>query len=299
MKRARLQSSSAPYVLLAPFVGLFAIFIAYPLVQSLVLSTQQTFGPGYSRFIGLSNYAFLIHDALFWKALANTAIFTAGSVFIQLPLALGLALLLNNPRIRGRIFFRTIFFAPVLVGIVFVALLFRLILEKRTGLLNVVLHSWFPSFNLDFPWLQEWAMVSMIIAALWMFVGFNMVYFLAALQNVRQDLVEAAMIDGAGPWQRFLNVTVPAIKPVATFVVLLSIVGSFQLFEMPWVMFPISNGSGYNNNALTVVMYLYKSGFDSGDLGYASTIGWAMTIILMVFALAQLLIARHEERSLG
>jgi ABC-type sugar transport system permease subunit len=126
-----------------------------------------------------------------------------------------------------------------------------------------------------------------------------MVYFLAALQNVRRDLVEAAMIDGAGPWQRFLNVTIPAIKPVATFVVLLSIVGSFQLFEMPWVMFPTTLGTGYENNALTVVMYLYKTGFDGGDLGYASTIGWAMTIILMVFALTQLLIARREERSLG
>ena len=299
MTARRLQSSSAPYVLLAPFVGLFAVFVAYPLVQSLVLSTQQTFGPGYSRFIGLSNFAFLMHDPLFWKALLNTAIFTAGSVFIQLPLSLGLALLLNNPRIRGRTFFRTIFFAPVLVGIVFVALLFRLILEKRTGLLNVLLHSWFPSFSLDFPWLQKYAMISVILAALWMYVGFNMVYFLAALQNVRRDLVEAAMIDGAGPWQRFLNVTVPAIKPVGTFVVLLSIVGSFQLFELPWVMFPTTNGSGYNNNTLTVVMYLYKTGFDSGDLGYASTIGWALTIILVVFALAQLMIARHEERSLG
>lgn len=299
MSRSRLHSTSAPYVLLAPFLGLFGIFIAYPLIQSLVLSTQQTYGPGYSRFIGFANYRFLVHDPLFWKALWNTTIFTAGSVFIQLPLSLALALLLNNPRIKGRALFRTIFFAPVLVGIVFVALLFRLILEKRTGLLNVLLHSVFPSFSLDFPWLQEYAMVSMILAALWMFVGFNMVYFLAALQNVRKDLTEAAMIDGAGPWQRFLNVTLPAIKPVATFVVLLSIVGSFQLFEMPWVMFPTTYGTGYNNNALTVVMYLYKTGFETGDLGYASTIGWAMTIILMVFALGQLVIARHEERALG
>lgn len=299
MSRARLKSTSAPYVLLAPFLALFAVFLAYPLVQSLVLSTQQTFGPGYVRSVGLSNYRFLIHDPLFWKALTNTALFTAGSVFIQLPLSLALALLLNNPRIKGRVLFRTIFFAPVLVGLVFVALLFRLILEKRTGLLNVLLHSWFPAFPLDFPWLQDYAMVSMIIAALWMFVGFNMVYFLAALQNVRRDLIEAAMIDGAGPWQRFLNVTLPAIKPVATFVVLLSIVGSFQLFEMPWVMFPLSYGTGYNNNALTVVMYLYKTGFETGDLGYASTIGWALTVILMVFALAQLLIARREERLLA
>lgn len=298
MTSARTQMRAAPYILLAPFLALFAVFIAYPLVQSGVLSTRQTFGPGHSRSVGLDNFAFLIRDPMFWIALRNTAVFTAGSVFIQLPLALGLALILNNPRVKARVLFRTVFFAPVLVGIVFVALLFRLIFEKRTGLLNVALNN-ITGFPLDFPWLQQFAMVAMILAALWMFVGFNMVYFLAALQNVRRDLIEASLIDGAGPWQRFVNVTIPAIRPVATFVVLLSIVGSFQLFEMPYVMFPSTMGVGYENNALSVVMYLYKTGFETGDLGYASAIGWAMTLILVGFALVQLLISRSEERSLG
>lgn len=306
MKRgAHGQLALAPYLLLAPFVALFAVFVAYPLVQSMVLATRQTFGPGHSESVGLANFSFLLRDPMFWTALWNTTLFTMGSVFIQLPLSLGLALLLNNPRVRGRIFFRTMFFAPVLVGIVFVALLFRLIFEKRTGLIPLMLDETLgkvidaPWVRPDFPWLQDYAMVSMILAALWMFVGFNMVYFLAALQNVRRDLVEAALIDGAGPWQRFLNVTLPAIKPVATFVVLLSIVGSFQLFEMPYVMFPSSGGLGVDNNALSVVMYLYKTGFETGDLGYASAIGWAMTLILMIFAVAQLLIARSEELGVG
>ncbi len=307
MRSARAQLAAAPYVLLAPFLLLFVLFVAYPLVQSMVLATRQTFGPGHAERVGMANFAFLVRDPMFWTALRNTAIFTAGSVFIQLPLSLGLALLLNDPRIRCRALFRTLFFAPVLVGIVFVGLLFRLIFEKRTGLIPMMLDglnrrlgpsdaAWLQP---DFPWLQQYAMLAMIVAALWMFVGFNMVYFLAALQNVRRDLVEAALIDGAGPWQRFLNVTVPAIKPVATFVVLLSIVGSFQLFEMPYVMFPLTGGMGYDNNALSIVMYLYKTGFETGDLGYASAIGWAMTLILLVFAAAQLGIARGEERSHG
>jgi ABC-type sugar transport system permease subunit len=295
---SRSRPRLAPYILLAPFLAIFLVFTAYPLVQSAVLSMQQTFGPGRSVWVGLDNYRFMASDPLFWKALTNTAIFTAGSVFLQLPLALGLALLLNSDRLRGRMVFRTIFFAPVLVGIVFVAMLFRLIFEKRTGLLNVALHKWF-GLPVDFPWLEQHAMWAMILAAMWMFVGFNMVYFLAALQNVRRELIEAAMIDGAGPFQRFLNVTLPSIRPVATFVVLLSIVGSFQLFEMPFVMFPETLGVGYENRALSIVMYLYKTGFETGDLGYASAIGWAMTFILMVFALGQLAIARHEEGEHG
>lgn len=295
---AGMRSHVAPVVLLTPFLAVFLAFTAYPLVQSAVLSMQQTFGPGRSIWVGLSNYRFLVNDPLFWKALTNTTVFTAGSVFIQLPLSLGLALLLNSDRVRGRIAFRTVFFAPVLVGIVFVAMLFRLIFQKRTGLLNVALHSWFDA-PLDFPWLEQHAMWAMILAALWMFVGFNMVYFLAALQNVRKDLLEAAMIDGAGPVHRFLHVTLPAIRPVATFVVLLSIVGSFQLFEMPFVMFPETLGVGYENRALSVVMYLYKTGFETGDLGYASAIGWVMTFILMVFALGQLALARREEAEHG
>ncbi len=310
MSAGRLQSRWAPWGLLAPFLALFAVFMAWPLVKSVALSTQQTFGPGHARWVGLENYAFLVRDPLFWTALRNTAVFTLGSVLVQLPVALGLALLVNSDRIRGRFAFRTLFFAPVLVGIIFVGILFRLILEKETGLLNVALHDltrWLdgwapwgvPAFPRDFPWLQDHAMAGMILAALWMYVGFNMVYFLAALQNVPRDLVEASQIDGAGPVRRFVSVTLPAIRPVATFVVLLSIVGSFQLFEMPYVMFAQTSGTGYNNNALTVVMYLYKTGFEVGDLGYASAIGWAMTLILMVFALGQLALARREEGAHG
>ncbi|MDX2115896.1 MAG: sugar ABC transporter permease [Planctomycetota bacterium] len=277
------STTLAAWSLLAPFLLLFIVFTAYPIVRSLVLSTQQTFGPGTTVFVGTSNYRAIFDDPLFYKALLNTSIFTAGSVFIQLPLSLGLAMLLNRPDIRGRAFFRVIFFAPSLVGLVFVAMIFSLLLEKRTGLVNQVLHSW-TGFPLDFPWMQQYAMGALIVAALWMYVGFNMVYFLAALQNVSPELDEAAQIDGAGPWQRFLNVTLPAIAPVGGFVVLLSIIGSFQLFELPWIMF---QGPGYDNRALTVVMYLFQAGFEVGDLGYASAVGWILALILIGAALVQ------------
>ena len=200
-------------------------------------------------------------------------------------------MLLNRPDIKGRAIFRLIFFSPSLVGLVFVAAIFSLIFEKRTGLLNVALHQLI-GFNLDFPWLQEHVMAAMVIAALWIYVGFNMVYFLAALQNVNPELVEAAMVDGAGWWRRFWHITVPAIRPVAAFVVLLSIIGSFQLFELPFILL---NGPGPDNQGLTVVMYLFQVGFQQGDLGYASAIGWMLAVLLGLFAVGQQLIARREE----
>lgn len=284
MRTALTGARAAPWALLAPFLALFATFMVYPLAQSLGLSMQQTFGPAHSRFVGAANYRHIIDDPLFWKAVRNTLLFTAGSVFIQLPLSLGLALLLNRPGLRGRAVLRTIYFAPVLVGVVFVAMMFGVMFEKRTGLVNQALHAAI-GWDLDFPWLQRFVLPALIIASLWQYVGFNMVYFLSALQNVRADLVEAAALDGAGGWRRFVNVTLPQIRPVATFVVLLSIVGSFQLFELPYVL--LNGTAGPDNSGLTVVMYLYQMGFDQGDLGYASAVGWMLAALLIGLAVAQ------------
>ena len=205
------------------------------------------------------------------------------------PSPLALALLLNRPDIKGRAIFRLIFFSPSLVGMVFVGMIFSLIFEKRTGLLNVALHTLF-GFNLDFPWLQEHVMLAMILAALWVYVGYNMIYFLAALQNVSKELLEAAEVDSAWPpFHRFLHITIPAIRPVSTVVVLLSIIGSFQLFELPFILL---GGGGPDNQGLTVVMYLFQMGFQQGDLGYASAIGWCLAILLALFTLTQQLFAK-------
>ncbi|MEM1330246.1 MAG: sugar ABC transporter permease [Planctomycetota bacterium] len=280
----RLLATITPYALVAPFVLVFVVFVAYPLMLSLVLSTRQTFGPDTSAFVGFDNFAFLLSDPLFWTAVRNTLVFTAGSVFIQLPLALGLALLLNTRMLKGRALFRLVFFSPQLVGLVFVGILASVVFEKRVGLLNVgldVMLAPFGGFDLDFPWMERFVMPAVILAALWMYIGFNMVYFLAALQSVDRSLTEASMIDGAGPVQRFFAVTLPAIAPVAGFVTLLSVVGSLQLFELPYLML---GGAGPENRGLTIVMYLFQWGFEQGDLGYASAVGWVLAIMLVACA---------------
>lgn len=294
MKPQRSEPLWVPWLFLSPFLVTTAVFMAWPLVQSLLLSFQQTYGPKTSVWVGLENFQNLLTDPLFWKAVRNTALFALGSVFLQLPLSLGLAMLLNRPGVRGRAFFRLVFFAPSLVGLVFVGLLFALMFEKRSGLVNTLLHGVFPAFDPEFAWLQVYVMPALIIAAIWLYVGFNMIYFLAALQNVPDEQLEAAALDGAGPWHRFRHVILPEILPVVSFVVLLSLLGSFQLFELPYILL---SGPGPDNRGLTIVMYLYQSGFITGDLGYASAIGWVLAMFMGGFALMHRLWLRREDVS--
>jgi ABC-type sugar transport system permease subunit len=280
-------SRTAPYLFLTPFFLSFLIFGAYPIIRSLVLSLYITSGPEAQHFVGLNNYLFLLKDPDFWTAFRNTATFALGSVVLQLPLSLGLAILLNRPEIRGRNVFRFIFFSPNLMGLVFSALLFMLILAPKFGLLNAALHALFglPSTT---RWLSTPGLVmpALIMVALWLYTGFNMVYFLAALQSVDAELYEAATIDGAGRWSQFWHVTLPGIKPVLIFVVVLSTIGSFQLFELAFLL--LGNGSGPDQAGLTIVMYLYQNGFLGGDLGYASAIGWTLAAMVLMLSLIQL-----------
>jgi len=287
-----LRVNRAAWVFLSPFLLVFAVFVVYPLAQSLLLAFQQTYGPETSTWVGIKNFADLFTDAQFFLALRNTLVYTLGSLFIQLPLALGLAMLLNRPGLRGRGIYRLIFFSPQLMGLVFAAMLAALVFEKRDGLLNQALHN-LVGFDLEFPWLQVHVMWTLIITSLWMYVGYNMIFFLAALQNIDKSLLEAASVDGADARSRFWNITVPAIRPVGSVVVLLSLIGSLQLFELPWIILRSTPGPG--DRGLTIVMYLYQKGFESGDLGYASAIGWVLAVMLIGLAVVQLWIVRKDE----
>src|SRR5687768_8503817 len=257
---------AAPYLFLLPYFFTAGVFFLYPLLYATVLAFYQTDGPARKAFVGLENFRFLLFDRDFHKALWNTSLFTFCSSCIQLPLSLALALLLNqkNDRLKG--IFRLIIFSPNLVGQVFVGILFTMLFTPRYGLFNKLLHA-LVGWGLEQQWLADpdLVMPAVIIASLWMYVGFNMVYFLAALQNVDQSLVESATIDGAGPWHVFWNVTIPAIAPVATFVVVTSTIGSFQLFELPYTLLQnINEGFGPDNSGMTIVGYLYRSAFEVG-----------------------------------
>ncbi len=303
----RFQQRYAPYLFVSPFIVLFCVFMLYPLVKSVILSFYITAGPRAQVFVGLDNFAFLLRDPDFHKAAWNTLLFTLASLLVQLPLSLGAAMLLNSKAVRGRNFFRFAFFSPHLMGTVFAAILFTLVLAPRFGLLNkglvalvehtgpfgdaiqwVVQSLFGVQITLETRWLQEPALVlpAIILVSLWLYIGFNMIYFLAALQSVDQDLYEAAHVDGASPWQRFLHVTLPGIKPVTVFVVVMSTIGSFKMFELAFLL--LGGGTGPDQAGLFIVTYLYQSGFETGDLGYASAIGWTLTIAVLIVALLQI-----------
>jgi ABC-type sugar transport system permease subunit len=289
MKRAQVGAKAiTPWIFLAPFVGIFLLFTVYPLLHSVALSLRQTVGSEVNVFVGASNYRELLCDSVFWNSVGRTAYFALLSLLLQLPAALGLAMLVNHKKLMGRSLFRTAFFLPVLVGPVFIGVAFQRILGQQDGVLNGVLMSvGFPAID----WLTNADMVmnTLVLTGIWMFAGFNMIYFLAGLQGIPQELYEAAMVDGASPWQRFLNVTIPGIWPIAAFLITASTIGSFGLFDLPWVL---TNRGGPGRASTTVMVYLYDRGFLSGDIGYAAAMGWMVTVILLIIALLQLRFSR-------
>jgi ABC-type sugar transport system permease subunit len=286
-----MKHGGAPYWFLTPLLAVLGLFFVWPLSQSLLISFFTTAGPHGGRFVGFGNYVFLItHDRLFWLAVANTIVFTLAFVLLQIPASLALAMLLNHPAVRCRNLFRFCFFSTYLVGQVFVAVIFFALLGPRQGPANrlmgkIVGHAvdaaWLTSPNLALP--------AVLLAALWLSIGYGMIYFLAALQAVDPHLYEAARLDGAGRWAAFRHVTLPGIRPVLIFLVVVATIGGFQLFELPYVLF---QGPGPNYRALTIVMYLYSAAFERGDLGYSAAVGWLLVLLLGSVAFAQLRVLR-------
>jgi ABC-type sugar transport system permease subunit len=286
-----LQARLAPYLFVAPFVVLFLVFTLWPVARSFILSFYESAGPREKRFIGLGNYRFLFTDVQFQVAALNTLTYTVLYLALYLPLSLGLALLLNSRRVWFRNVLRFAFFSTHLVGQVFVAIMFTLLLAPRQGLINRAIGVALPWVGSEIYWKSDpnFAMPAMVLASLWISVGYGMIYFLAALQTVDRDLYEAAAIDGAGRWARFAHVTLPGIRPVLVFLLLVGTIGALQLFELPYVFFDPPSGPGMR--ALTVVMYLYQQGFETGNIGYACAIGWVLALGIFLASMAQLRIA--------
>lgn len=281
----KLQARAAPYLFVSPFLIIFCVFLLNPLSRSLYLSFHKTIGPGHVIFAGLGNYRFLLgHDLLFGLAVLNTAVYTLAFVSLQIPLSLGLAILLNSRRVRWKSLFRFSFFSSYLAGQVFTGVIFFQ-LFSADGLINHAI-SFILHRRVVIPWLTSpnLAMPSVLIAALWLATGYGMVYFLAALQAVDHELYEAAEVDGANRWNKFFHVTLPGIRPVLVYMTLMATLGGFQLFELPFVLL---QGAGPGGRGMTIVMYLFIMGFNTGDLGYASAIGWLLVILLLLLSLAQ------------
>jgi ABC-type sugar transport system permease subunit len=286
----------APYLFLSPYVLLSAVFFVVPFVSAIVLAFYATNGPRARVFVGLGNFAFLLKDPMFFCALRNTTVFACCSVVLQLPLSMGLALLLNTSRGRLRGFFRLILFSPNLVGQIFVGILFSVLFVPRYGLINRSFQALF-HWGLEERWLSNPSLVlpAIVLTSLWVWVGFNMVYFLAALQGVDASLEEAARIDGANAWQVFWHVTLPGIRHVVVFVLITTVIGSYQLFELPLALLSSTRGRGPDNAGLMLITYLNEIAFEDGDLGLGAALGWVVALIIFGISLTQIRLTRVME----
>jgi len=276
-----------PYLFISPFFIGYAIFFLYPVVWAFYLSLYQQVGIGSApRFVGVDNYIKLLSDELFVKALGNTSYYAAGSIFIIVPAALALGLVLYIRELRWREFFRLLFFSPNITSGVVVAIIFGLVFNYEYGLINNYL---LKPFGLEsVRWLQEpvYIMPAMIILGLWRYTGINALYFMAGLQNISPEVKEAAIIDGASRWQTFRFVTLPLLRPVMIFVMTFAIVGSYNLFGEGAVL--VGAEGGPSNAGLFMTMYLYLTGFRFLKFGYAAAIGYALALIILVLTLIQL-----------
>lgn len=274
----------APYLFILPFFLFFAIFGLYPTLYGLWISLHT--GISEYVFVGLRNYTLVVQDPLFWKSMGNGAKLAAGSFFIILPLALGVALLINQPHIaRRKGYFATFFFTPNITSAVAVAFIFGLVFNRDFGVLNAALGH----VGIDpIAWTRDpkWTIPALIIIVTWRYLGINILYFLAGLQNVPQELIEAAKIDGANAFQRFRGVTLPLLKPIMMFIVFQALLGSFNMFTEAYLL--AGKGGGPQNSLLFPTSLLYDQAFRLQNFGYSAALGYIFTLIMLLFSLFQL-----------
>ena len=271
-----------PYLFISPFYILFLIFGVYPILLSLYLSFTEWKGLGPIKFVGLQNFELLFKDKVFWQSMTNGVILFFLYVPIMTFMALVLAVILNSKRVRGFRFFRTLLFIPYIMNIVAAGFTFRLLLNQKYGLVNVLLGI----VNIPpVPWLESiWGgRVSLCLLVIWAWLGYNMVIMLAGLQTIPSELTEAALIDGANSIQAFFYVTIPLMRPVILFSVVLSTMGSFNLFSEIYNL----TGGGPINATLTPVIVIFNQAFENFRLGYASAMAYLYFIILFVLTLLQ------------
>lgn len=270
------------WVFLLPSLVLFATFTGIPVIAALGISFTQwdLFNP--ARFIGLDNYTTLFRDPIFARVMGNTAYFVLLSVPVQMLIGLGCALALNRG-IRGQTFFRIAYFLPVVTSTIAAALVWAWLFNANFGLVNALLSLMGIT---DVPrWLAstQWAMPAVIIVSIWQNLGYAMVLFLAGLQNIRADLYDAAAMDGARGWRRLWFITLPLLSPTTFFVLIISIIGSFQIFELVFVM----TQAGPANATNTLVYYIYQNGFQFYQMGYASAAAMILFVIVLLMTLVQ------------
>jgi multiple sugar transport system permease protein len=284
--------AAAPFLFIAPSVTLLSVFFFLPIGVSFLMSLSDLsiYSLGDWRttsFIGLSNYAALLRDGLFWRAMFNTFYFVVVGAPLTMVAALVAAIALNAKVIKWRGVFRLGFFMPVVTTMVAVAVIWRWIYHPRFGLLNYVL-SFFDVEGPDWLSTTAWAMPALILMAVWKNFGYNMVIFLAGLQTIAPEFYEAARIDGASSWQMTTRITLPLLGPTTLFVSIITTIGYLQLFAEPYIM---TNG-GPLDSTLSVVLLMYQEAFKFWNMGYAAAIAFVLFAVIFLLTMVQMRLQR-------
>lgn len=286
MKKSTTQTVA--WMFLAPALSALLIFFFIPIIAAFALSFTDfdIYSLGnisYLRFVGFQNYVNLVHDPLFWKALGNTLYFVIAGGPVSVLVSLGTALLLQSRLVKYKGVFRFFFFAPVVTTLVAVAIVWRYLYHPRFGLINFVL-SWFEISAVDWLGDPAWAMPAMILLAVWKNFGYNMLIFIAGLQNIPEELYEAARIDGAGSFQQFRTITIPMLAPTSLFIGLTTMIGYFQFFAEPYVM----TQGGPQYATISIVLLMYQHGFRWWSMGYSASVAFVLFAIILLFSIVQL-----------
>lgn len=288
-RKPLINRKTIPYFLIAPIVVIFAVFMVYPICRSLYLSFFELVSGSY-EFVGFQNYVTLFKDETFWKSLFNTFIFLIVQVPVMIGGALLIAVAIEQKFIKGRAFFRTTIFLPSVTALVAYALVFKVLLNGDHGLINYVIEL-FGGKGINWFY-EEWpARFAIIISITWRWLGYNMIILMAGIQSISNDLMEAAEIDGATFWDKLFYITIPMIKPIILFCTITSTIGTLQLFDEPYIL----TAGGPNYATITMGQYLYDNGFRYLKFGYASAIGYVMTVIIALLSVFQFKTTKEEN----
>ncbi|WP_423188900.1 carbohydrate ABC transporter permease [Alkalibacterium sp. f15] len=282
------KNNNRAYFFIAPFVIVFLSFNIYPILLTFYYSLTNYTGMGgieNADFIGADNYRRLIQDDFFFQAFFNTLKIWGANFAIQITIAMGLALLFSDLRLKlkGLNTFRALFFLPNIITIASVALLFSILLDWNYGALNQMLLS-LGLINRPINWLNDPVMAqgSVALIGAWMWFGNTFIILMAGISGIPKDFYEAAFIDGANWWDSFTKITLPQLKPILLYVLITSIIGGLQIFDLPLLL---TDGRGAPRGALnTMVIYLYNQGFSYSNFGYAATIAYGLFIITIIFS---------------
>ena len=288
------------YLFVLPFVIVFLVFSIYPVLRTLYLSLTSYKGYGDAVWIGIDNYIRVFKDRFFWRDLWNTVKIWGVNIILQIGLAFLLTIIFSDIKykVKGLSVFRAVFYLPNLIAATSVAFLFKTLLDWKYGTFNQMLMT-LGLTDQQINWMGTVSTAPWVISIIqtWMWFGNSFIVLMAAVQGINPDYFEAAAIDGAGRWTVFRKITLPLIRPILLYVLITSLIGGLQLFDLPFLMNGVAPGTaGEPSGALqTAVMYLYKFGFETRQVGYATAIAYTLFFIILIVSIIQFKTIGKEE----